>query len=211
MDIAAECAVRARAGHLDDGLAEGAGVLAVGLTREQERAAWYLAGIFDGEGCVSFKAGSRGLTHKYVGIDNTDISIIETVRMALDVLKIPYVERGPIYFKNERWMPYYSIRVITYTAIYRFAELVPVQSVAKRDKLDSIVASPRRVMGRENWPLEEIKRLYWEEGLDVRGVAARLGIGGENGHKRVLYYMEQSGIPRRTRSEAASRRWTSSG
>jgi hypothetical protein len=168
----------------------------MGLTRAEERAAWYLAGVFDGEGCVSFKAGERGLTHKYVGIDNTDLSIIESVRMALDMLGIAYNERGPIYFENDVWLPYYSIRVLTYESIHRFAEVVPVQSRAKRDKLDVL-------SGMKPWglhlPDEEWERLYYAHS-NLTAVARELGCNV----KTVRAHMDRIGMSRRGRGWARS-------
>jgi len=181
----------------------------MGLSRGEERAAWYLAGIFDGEGCVSYTQGKRGLIQKVVEISNTDRSIIDTVVAALDELEILYNLRGPIHLREERWTPYYSIRLSNYDAIAKFARLVPFQSDSKREKIEHIVNS-RYVMSREDWPVDEIERLYWEENMSCRDIASVLGIGDSNGHKRVIYYMEQVGIPRRSKSEAAKGRWSSS-
>src|SRR3954468_8342548 len=114
-------------------------------SREKERAAWYLAGLFDGEDCVSFKAGIRGLTRKSVQIDNTDLSIMRTACHAFDTLGIPYKMRGPIYLRQERWAPYYTIRLSSYDAIEQFAALVPFQSISKREKINVVVSSPRRL------------------------------------------------------------------
>lgn len=61
--------------------------------------------------------------------------------------------------------------------------------------------------------LEEIKRLYWQEGLSLRAIEKRLGLGGKC---RIAHWMESAGIPRRSRQEIAekeryARRRTSTG
>jgi hypothetical protein len=48
-----------------------------------EQAAWWLAGIIDGEGCVSYSGGARELT-----ITNTDGKILSRVRGALIILGV---------------------------------------------------------------------------------------------------------------------------
>jgi LAGLIDADG-like domain len=177
----------------------------MGLSRGEDRAAWYLAGLFDGEGCVSYTQGSQGFAQKVVELSNTDRSIIDTAVAALEELEIPYSLRGPIHLREERWTPYYSIRLSNYEAIARFAELVPFQCENKRKKIEHIVNGPRRVVMNDSM-VDEVRRLYWGEGMTAMDVAERIGLS-RNSYKNVLHLMHRHGIPTRTPLEAAQNRW----
>lgn len=164
----------------------------MGLTPEQDRAAWYVAGVFDGEGSVHYKEGKFGFTSKYVRIDNTDVSIIDSVCIALDLLGIPYTKRGPTYLKNDRWLPVYSLNIANYDGIALFAQLVPVQSEAKREKLDHIAgAERRRLVVRTD---EEWIALYHKHS-NLAAIAREV----ECNVKTVRTNMDRLGMPRRGR------------
>lgn len=172
----------------------------MGLSRREQEAAWYLAGIIDGEGCVYLKWRSTGGIEKaLIDITNTDKSLIEAVEYALEILEINYTIKGPIQ-KLAKHSPFWKIVIGRREDLRTVYNKVPIQSNSKAQKLEAIVSHPMRCLPRDEWPLEEIDRLYWIENFTARQVGERLGID----HKRVLHYMDKGGIARRTRSEAAS-------
>lgn len=181
----------------------------MGLTLEQERAAWYLAGVFDSEGCVSFRDTPSGVK-KQVTIVNTDESIISSTCIALDLLEIGYKLRGPV--QKKTFKPYWEIRINAYDDIITFVKFVPLQSV-KAEKLRFLAkaAETRGWHQVSHWSIEEIARLYWDEGVSPKEIASRLGMRSAG---QVRYVMQQNSIALRTQADGAamqlSRRWSQS-
>lgn len=105
-----------------------------------EQAAWYLAGIIDGEGTVGHGKHSRRIE-----IVNTDINIIEATTQCLDVLGIGYSQRA---FQPKNYMKdststlkyMYVIYISQRVNLEKAYKLVPLQSF-KKEKLGAVLSS----------------------------------------------------------------------
>jgi predicted DNA-binding protein (UPF0251 family) len=145
----------------------------MGLTREQERAAWYLAGVFDGEGWISLPKGGSGTR---LSMANTEWSIIETIKMALDTLGIEYTEQmRPLSEGNGNHQDLFVVVVGKRMMCERFIKLVPFQSEAKRTKAEQLCAGRRKLKAHER-PVGRLIELR-DVGFSQRAAAQEMGIG----------------------------------
>jgi intein/homing endonuclease len=136
-------------------------------TREQ--ASWYLAGIIDGEGCVS-----PGKNNYRVVIVNTDESIIEAVQEALDILGIDYKKKTRVR-KNLKHKILYEVVIGRRSEYSKIALLVELQCESKRLKLKKISNTPYRYT-LENDPIFcKIRELY-ADGSSQREIAESLDV-----------------------------------
>jgi hypothetical protein len=174
----------------------------MGLTREEERAAWYLAGLFDGEGSVFYRQNTdKGLFLKGLKLNNTDKDIIDAYCNGLEVLGIKYRKSGPFQPKNPKHSRFYRVDISTYEDIDKFYELVPIQSKFKVNRLKFIYRCNRNT-NIASRPIKEINELYWNCNLTIAEIANRLEIPEGN----IAYYMRVSNIPRRNRAQQAALR-----
>jgi hypothetical protein len=132
----------------------------VGLTRAEERAAWYLAGLFDGEGWVAARS---------INIGNKDESILATTMMALETLGFHYT------WTDNRDDGLTVIRIATRSEAERFGHVVPFQCRAKRAKWEALCAL-RRCLKPHERPIDRIIELK-ADGLTQRSIAIEMGIG----------------------------------
>jgi hypothetical protein len=108
-------------------------------------AAAYLAALVDGEGCISFsllKSGaSAGDVRRVIVIGMTDKPIIDLAAALYDRFGIRYTrhDRQPKGNRKHVWV----ISIQARAGIERFAEIVPIQHPAKREKLTAILAGYR--------------------------------------------------------------------
>ena len=147
----------------------------------REEALGYLAGIIDGEGCVT--ASSRNMS---VRISNTDSSIIEATRAALDLLGIEYTIGVKEYAPHSTWK---SVQIIKIYRLRNFKKLseVPLKSAAKRAQLQQILDTHKgdRIVHRPNR-----ERLFdlLEKGKTHREIAEIMGF---RSHSNVQYWIDK--------------------
>jgi very-short-patch-repair endonuclease len=60
-------------------------------------------------------------------------------------------------------------------------------------------------MKRPKWDPEEIRRLYWDEGMSTPAIAKAIGSGG--GAPAIVRFMQRHSIPRRSMSDGVSLSW----
>jgi len=95
--------------------------------------AW-LAGILDGEGCLTSKRNSpRGLTC-VITIEGVSEAMMQRVRQVLEDAGIDYVTEGPLMRKRST-RPSHRVRVHRKLAVFAFCNLVLPYSVVKRPEL----------------------------------------------------------------------------
>lgn len=108
-----------------------------------EQAAAYLAGLIDGEGCISLctlKNGSQaGTRRRVVTIGMTDKEIIDLAARLLAQLGIGFArcDRFPGGTRKHVW----TISIQARSDLIKIAELIPVQHAGKRERLDAILSS----------------------------------------------------------------------
>jgi len=146
----------------------------MGLTRGEERAAWYLAGLFDGEGWVGLVSPNGGGAKLVIA--NTDDSIISMACLALDELAIPYtINVQELSRKNPNHKDITNIIVGRRWAIERFINVVPFQSEPKQAKAETVRLS-RRCLKPNERPVDRLVELR-DAGFTQRAAAQELGIG----------------------------------
>lgn len=165
-----------------------------------DEAAGYLAAMIDGEGCVTWRAPTSGGTKvaRRVEIYNTDTEIIAAVLAACERLGIGAhaIER---HHDNPRWKRSYIVTIGRRRGLERLASMVRLRAPGKREKLEQAVESYRLTMSRpEDRPLDEIRRLYYDEGLSTYEIGRRFKRGPVTIHS----WMKAAGMLLRTRSEA---------
>lgn len=161
-----------------------------------EQAAWYLAGIIDGEGHVCSKPH-----YHYIQITNTDESIISATQEALDLLDIEYRTYDKE-AQQDTHQDFWRIVIGKREALETLADHVELQSEKKQRALVQIVNSPYGKNGARWRPndsrIAEVRKLYWEHGLSVRDIATRMGVSKGKIEKVMVRY----DIPTRERLEA---------
>lgn len=154
----------------------------------QEQAAWYLAGIIDGEGHVN-----ATLNQFKVAIYNTDNDIIAATQESLDILNIEYRT-----YTRLRKDPNHKVcREIAITKRHEIAKLasyIELQSTTKRERLLSIVRSPQRYAAPDDPRIDQIRELYGE-GYSQREIASALTMN----RRQVQSMMTNNGIDVRPR------------
>jgi hypothetical protein len=145
----------------------------VGLTRAEERAAWYLAGLFDGEGWIRLQHGTSGCA---ILIANTDPSIIHAAVIALDMLGIAHtLQDRRLSEANENHKDLVVIAISQRAMCERFIRVVPFLSEDKREKATRLSAGRRKLKGHER-PVERMIELR-DAGYSKRAAAKEMGIG----------------------------------
>lgn len=156
-----------------------------------EQAAWYLAGIIDGEGHISTNP-----KNKLVVISNTDPAIIAATQHALDLLGVQYTTRDA--WVREGNKKAFRINIGRHSEIIKLAVAVSLQSAQKYSALQAIADTPLNSWSDDDQRIEEIRLMYWRDGQSVRSIAAALGTS----KGRIEKVMDRYQIPRRDRITA---------
>ncbi len=149
------------------------------------QAAWYLAAMIDGEGCVHFGATRR----RCVQITNTDDSILSACECAAEILGLSLSRRHFISDSRQR-QPCYTVRFLGGRETYiKILENVPIQSARKLTLLKALVASYTRPQPRptrewledqyvrrerplssiaQEWKMESSNLRYWMKKLGAK-------------------------------------------
>jgi hypothetical protein len=153
-----------------------------------------LAALIDGEGCVSYTATpATNSVRRGVIVTNTDIDIIEACTAACDMLDVRYTVRWRAMDAHRR-KPICNV-CIGGDQLAHLAEVVTLRSARKQSRLveGASYQAQRRLVRREDWPLDDVRRLYVDEGLTQSQVGERLGVG----QTTVARWMDAAGLKRR--------------
>lgn len=158
----------------------------------------YVAAMIDGEGSVYYQLNynSGYARSRFVSISNTDDDIINAVSDALSDLDIDH----SIYWHYDRRgrKPLSYVYIMGRESLTKVAELVPIQSKRKQDKLAAALASYRDIARPQD---EEIRSLYLDQKMSVNRVADHL-----NADPTYVKIRLRAMEIMRTRSQAASNR-----
>jgi hypothetical protein len=115
--------------------------------------AW-LAGIIDGEGCITAKMSSQSAVAFRLTIESVSDAMMGTVKHILGGLDISYVENGPIRrFNSTR--PSFRIYVQRKDALLKTCDRLLPYSVVKRPEFEAVKAYLDRASGRYYSATEE--------------------------------------------------------
>jgi hypothetical protein len=160
------------------------------------RAAYYLAALIDGEGCIhlSMSGGNR------IQITNTDVSILEAAEDALTLLEIPHCRRllrsaTPRENRQECWNVVITGGFDSYATLQ---SLVPLQCKRKQVALVNLINSyPTRI--RLKPTKEHLREMYNSNKLTSVGIAKLYNISNSTACR----WLKQAGITLRDKREAA--------
>ncbi len=163
------------------------------MTKDQ--AAWYLAAMIDGEGCIYFNAAKRRYS---IQVTNTDVSILEAIEKSATVLGLRHGPRSLVGVGTGRSMPCWNIRLLGGMDTMRdVLRMVPIQSERKKATLLAIIASYRELPPRPSteWLQEHYMSKLW--------IAKRIASEWSVNTRTVYHWLDNAGIPRRNKQEAA--------
>jgi hypothetical protein len=164
-------------------------------------AAAYLAGLIDGEGTVTVP----GKTHRLrrVSIANTDTAILSAAEQCCEILGIA-CKRYERKNRPQNWSPAWDVVIYGRMNLDILCTLVPLQAPKKWTKLKALYESYRIYRRhRSEWPITEIKQLYYEENWSFEMLAKKYEVSLGTVHR----WFEQSGLQARSNSEGSKLAW----
>jgi LAGLIDADG-like domain len=113
----------------------------------KEEAAQYLAGAFDGEGCIAIYYASEKWPsdNRVCRIGNTTPYLVDACAECCDVLGIEYTrtsrksKRGDVKSGELHFLDIYKR-----ASLERFIQVVPLRDLVKREKFNEVVSTYRR-------------------------------------------------------------------
>ncbi len=164
----------------------------------------YVAGFFDGEGCVSLRYRNRMKSRRQKQLA-ISLLFANSNRTSLREMQ-RFVGCGAIYLSNRRSPKHkavFNLNISRWRDVLRVAEKMLPHSIIKRHALTHLIATVK-THDWDKWgeletiSADSIRKLYHEEGLSIQQLADKFGVTfGAVQHKMVKH-----GIPRRTDSEA---------
>lgn len=165
----------------------------------KEQAAFYLAGMIDGEGTVGCYKKAGGGHACRVSISNTDLDIIAAIKECCVVLEFPYSLYGP--YKYGTWKDKYAVRINGGITTYkRISAEIPIQCKSKAKNLEKILAS------RKWLPLpdrETLRKRYHDDKKSLAEIAQEMKCAPMT----VYNWLRRHGIERRSLSLAGKIDW----
>ena len=115
--------------------------------------AW-LAGILDGEGCITAKKPSPSALTFRVTFESVSEAMIKKVRSVLDELGVDYVVDGP---KRRPWStrPSFRVRIQKKEDVLQFCDLILPFSVVKRSELELVKGFLDKAVGHYHTATEQ--------------------------------------------------------
>lgn len=156
-----------------------------------EAAAWYLAGLFDGEGHISkraIKGKARGFTRD-ARITNTDPDLLDAAEAALTRLGIAFTRHDRSERDRLGTKPIFDIIVSHKDNLDLLLDLIPMQT----SKLESLKESVGSYV-RKNRPPEEDLRKLVEGGWSDAVIGETYGVTGG----AVWFWRRHYGIERKS-------------
>lgn len=162
----------------------------------EEQAAYYLAAMIDGEGWVG---EPKGTINRAIRIANTERDLIDAIEECCQILGLHYLTY-PYEAKRDNWSPGWMVHITGEDSFRVVLEKVPIRSSRKLDRVRRTASSYRPPIN-----VDEVSRLYYDEGLTQQQVASQLGVG----YKRIKLLMSREGMDRRQGSDRSASGWAS--
>lgn len=145
----------------------------------------YVAGYFDGEGNVRFKAAPSRPDYVLIGLmwSNTHLASLEAIRQFIGCGIIRH-RKPKARLDGTAYVPGHQLNVERVADIVRVSEQMLPHLMIKRAKVEEMLhwARTHRTSAPITWGRvsevgeQEIRRLYWDEGLTHQQIANRLGV-----------------------------------
>ncbi len=162
--------------------------------KSEDYAVGWLAGIIDGEGCVS-KPDKR---QKGVQISNTDTEIIRAVGEVLSMLGISYgISETKNHEYNHKHKKAYCVRITNRDGLERLFRAINLASEKKQGRLAEMMVYYSHVPKPAIIDWKDVVDLYLS-GLSMAEVARRYGVSPT----RIATSLRRCGITKRSMSEA---------
>lgn len=126
----------------------------------------WLAGFFDGEGCVSLSKHGKKHPRLTLSFTNSEQALIQKAQRILDALEIDsYITEKKKYHPN--WLPSYDLNIDGATSVRRFFSLVPIDSLKHKTKYEKL-SHYLPIRGQSHSPSrrERLARQYPQLALD---------------------------------------------
>lgn len=159
----------------------------------------WMCAFLDGEGSVRQpRIGRHGMD-----LTNTDPALIGFCVAVLNRFDIGW--RINVTRRDKpNWAQAFHIEINSLANVTKFARLFGAISPKKRKRLADTIRKARKANGREPSP-QVLRRWYWQEGLSQLDIAERWwGNRTCPGGRKVGRWLQNFGIPVRTRSEAVT-------
>lgn len=160
----------------------------------------YLTGFFDADGCVTIYNNARGYSYVNVSFFSTDIDVIERIKNFIQSHDISNKVSIQTTERKTKTMYRFTIGgVADLRKIIKY--FLPRTNIdRKRMKLEEALKtleSKTALRGKLDGKQEEIRKLYWDDGLTVRETAKKL----DSNWRTLTKFMRKHNIKRRKRGE----------
>ncbi|HEU0049788.1 MAG TPA: LAGLIDADG family homing endonuclease [Nitrososphaera sp.] len=168
-------------------------------------AAGWLAGIIDGEGCVSdpskCKLSNGRIAYRRVSICNTDTSIIARAEEALSLFGIKHGKQT-LHHENPKWATTYNLFIQKRSELEKLADVVKLASSKKQKHLLNHLAYFQQKDIATSERIAIVSKLYLKDRLSMAQIGGIVGIK----ESAVALVLKKQGI-KISLSEAALRYW----
>lgn len=156
--------------------------------------AGWIAGFWDGEGSISIRKETNGKKHTtyYLSVGNTDLELMECCVQYLEALGIEHTEFEQRVRHGRK--QFFIVHICKAEAIKRFAELIPIKSQDKVNKLKKIVEWIDRPKFIQRFAFEhesKLRELYPNH--TIRCIVTKLGFK-QGCHHKVTQALKVLGI-----------------
>lgn len=165
-------------------------------------AAYYLAAMIDGEGCIHVSSSDKW-AKRAVTVVSTDRELIDACVEACLLLDIAHTVRRGRHRDDESRKVFWTLSIYRVEAIRKVAQL-PIRCLRKRAKLAEALATVRESRRPSR---EVLERLYIIEGKPSTEIGRLVGVGRET----VLRWLRDEQIPVRSKGEATALAWGTRG
>jgi hypothetical protein len=160
----------------------------------------YVAGYFDGEGTIVRRRMDRGYQ---LEITNTDLRSLQQIQRFVGAGSIRQRTRRNM---SPRHRPAYRLGIYRRKDAVRLCRATLPYLIVKKDKARFLLDTVENQRFSSDLPtktdpdfMSKVRHLYWDRKCSLSEVAKILGVNAMT----LLHFMMRSGIPRRSRSEAA--------
>jgi hypothetical protein len=141
-------------------------------------AKWYLAGMIDGEGTVTYPREGKKGTNYLISITSTDFELIDACARACCALQYYHIVRGP-FSNGENRKDYWYLEITKRETLTRASLELPLQHNEKRERLKNLVLAYKRVW--KDLTPEDLKSIRCSTGT-YKEIANKFGISSTTVH-----------------------------
>jgi len=164
--------------------------------KNPDYAAGWLAGIIDGEGCVS----RTGIKQRAIQISNTDNEILRSIEEVLSMFGVRYcINTTKNHEYNPKHTKAYCIRIGTRDGLEKLNAILNLASIKKQERLRWIVTEFSKNPPPVEIDWREVVDLYLSGAL-VKDIATKYGVSSN----RIDLILDRCSIARRTIFDALS-------